>query len=118
MIDRNSKLNIILGVICLVFVIVILYLISYRNNVESANIYFNENDIKNISWNSENVEFNTDGRTFTFIKDGETIFNKKEFNLDTHTGMIIDNTLYIRNVNSNNLMIWYNEAEYRLDRVG
>ena len=118
MIDRNNKLNIILGVICLVLVIVIAYITFYRYNIESTNVYFNVNDIKNITWKSEDAEFTTDGKTFTFIKNGETIYNKSEFNLDTHTGMIIADTLYLRNANSNSILIWYNEAEYRLDRVG
>jgi hypothetical protein len=118
MVDRNSRLNIILGIICAILVIVIIYLISYRNNVESANVYFKINDIKNITWRSEDAEFTTDGKKFTFKVGNDTIYDNNEFDLDVHTGMIISDTLYLRNVNGNNILIWYNEAEYRLERVG
>ena len=76
------------------------------------------NDIKNVTWKSEEAEFTTDGRTFTFKKNNEVIYSNQSFNLDTHTGMIIDGTLYLRSVNNKNIVIWYNEAEYRLDRIG
>ena len=54
MVDGNNKLNIILGVICVAFVIAIVYIISYRNNVESANVYFKINATYIANGNNEN----------------------------------------------------------------
>ena len=117
MISDNKKLNIILGVISGILLIVIVFLISYRNNIESTNVYFNVSDIKNITWKSDDAEFSTDGKTFTFKKNDEVIYNNQEFKLDTHTGMIIQDVLYLRSTNDKSILIWYNEAEYKLDKV-
>jgi hypothetical protein len=116
MIDENKRLNIILGIICVIFVIVILYMISYIRNLESTHIYFNINDIKNVKWESNTASFYTDGKTYTFSINGTNIFDNEKIELDNNTGMIVDNRLYLRSIGTNNIVIWYDEAEYRLDR--
>ena len=116
MINNNTKLNIILGVLCVVLLIVIIYIIGYRNNIESANVYFNQNDIKNINWKDNDTSFYTNGKTFTFIKNGETIYDNEPFKLDNHTGVIIDGRLYLRGFNETSIVLWYDEAEYRLNK--
>ncbi|MCR5223959.1 MAG: hypothetical protein K6C11_02305 [Bacilli bacterium] len=116
MVNENNRLNIILGIICLVFVIVILYMISYIKNLESAHIYFNVNEIKNVKWESNVGSLYTDGKTFTFTINGSNIFDNEELHLDTNTGMIVENRLYLRSIGTNNIVVWFDEAEYRLDR--
>ena len=116
MVNNNTKFNIILGALCVVFSIVIIYILVYRANVESANVYFNQNDIKNITWKSDDSSFETNGKTFKFVKNGETIYDNETFKLDKHTGMIIDGRLYLRSVNKDSIVLWYDEAEYRLNK--
>jgi hypothetical protein len=116
MISENGKLNIILGVICVVFIIVTIYIISYRHNLESVNVYFEINDIKNVTWKSNNMEFTTDGKTFNLTVNNVPIYEKTSLDLDTHTGEIIKDRLYLRSVGASNIVIWYEEAEYRLDK--
>lgn len=116
MINENTRLNIILGVICLVLTAVIIYIVNYRNNIESINVYFDTNEIKDIVWRSPKMTFNTDGNTFTLVYDNNTIFDNEPFNLDNHTGEIVKDRLYIRSVGKSNILLWYDEAEYKLDK--
>ena len=116
MIDENKRLNIILGILCIIFIIVIIYIINYRNNLESGNVYFKVEDIKNNSYEGTDAIFNTNGKTFNLTIDNEEIFKDEKFILDVHTGKIIEGRLYLRSVTGNSIILWYNEAEYKLDK--
>ncbi|HOB26293.1 MAG TPA: hypothetical protein PLB45_00570 [Bacilli bacterium] len=126
MINENTKLNIILGIICACILLAVIYMVNYRNNLEEANIYFKIKDIQNINWVNEtsNMKFYTDGKTLTFKIGDKVIVDDKSFSLNQQTGEIIidpkgdniEGSLYLRSVSSNNIVIWYEEAEYRLEK--
>ena len=116
MISENTKLNIILGILCVVFVIVILYIISYRNNLESANVYFKTDEIRNTTWSNEDVTLKFDKDKYTLTIDNQDVIKDEVLKLNVHTGELKDGSLYLRSVNDNNIIIWYNEAEYKLDK--
>ena len=44
------------------------------------------------------------------------MYNEKEATIDTQTGEILKDKLYIRSVTNNNLVIWYEKEEYRLQK--
>ena len=116
MIDQNKRFNIIMAALSIVFIIVIVYILMYIRNLESTNVFFKESEIKNITWSDDNSSFKTDGKTFNLTIDGVEIFNNEPFNLDVHTGEIVNSRLYLRTVNNNNIIIWFDEAEYKLDK--
>ena len=74
------------------------------------------NDIKNVTWKSNTMEFQTDGKTFNLTVNNVPVYEKNSLEMDTHTGEIIKDRLYLRSVGPSNIVIWYEEAEYRLDK--
>jgi len=112
----NMRLNVILGVLCLVFTIAIVYIISYRNNIESSNIYFKTEDISNKTFSNTEASFTNNGSVFTFTVNGEQIFTNEKFSLNVNTGEIVKDKLYLRSVTKEGIILWYNETEYKLDK--
>lgn len=123
--SRNNKLNIILGIVCIVILIIILYMLNYKKNLDSANFYFNINDIINEEWildDQNNISLHTDGKKIKFIYNDEIVYDNKEFKLNEKTGeFVIDpdgnniqGELYLRSVSNDNIVIWYKAGEYKL----
>lgn len=123
---ENKKLDLILIGIAIVLVLIISYMIYLISRNENSRIYFNHNDIKNITWKNEEeqVLFKLDGKSASLkIQDKEILLNN-DYDLNLKTGeitykvddQIITEQLYIRSVTENDLVIWYNRAEYRLTK--
>lgn len=123
---ENKKLDLILIGIAIVLVLIISYMIYLISHNENSRIYFNHNDIKNITWKNEEeqVLFKLDGKNASLkIQDKEILLNN-EYDLNLKTGeitykvddQIITEQLYIRSVTEEDLVIWYNRAEYRLTK--
>lgn len=123
---ENKKLDLILIGIAIVLVLIISYMIYLISRNENSRIYFNHNDIKNITWKNEEeqVLFKLDGKNASLkIQDKEILLNN-DYDLNLKTGeitykvddQIITEQLYIRSVTENDLVIWYNRAEYRLTK--
>lgn len=88
MINENTKLNIILGIICACILLAVIYMVKYRNNIEEANMYFMIKDIQNINWVNEtsNMKFYTDSKTLTLKIGDKVIVDDNNFNVIQQTG--------------------------------
>lgn len=123
MIDTNKKFNVILIIISGIMLVVIFYLIFLINRHENARIYFNIEEIEGINWYSKDpvIDFIITDGTCTFIIDGEIVLDKERVRLNNETGEITrignkDEVMYLRSVGEANIIIWYEKAEYRLDK--
>lgn len=112
----NRKFNLIFGIIsfCILIIISIMVYMLIRN--ESSRVYFNIKEIENYNWKSNNVLFNYIDGKVTLEVNGDKMYNEKEATIDTQTGEILKDKLYIRSVTNNNLVIWYEKEEYRLQK--
>ncbi len=118
---ENKRLNIILITISIIIFLVILYMLYLIIDNESARQYFNINDIRNIKWvnTQENIELNVDKDTIKLIIAGEDVLNDNyDFNRTTGEFILKDRSekLYLRNIEENSIVIWYEKAEYRLTK--
>lgn len=123
MIDTNGKFNAIFITISVVMVAAICYMGFLIVRTENSRIYFNINEIKNINWynKEKKIEFSTTGSKATLVIEGEYLMNDDSFSINEQTGEFIINgtnagNLYLRSVGESNIVIWYEKAEYRLDR--
>lgn len=123
MIDTNGKFNAIFITISVVMVAAICYMGFLIVRTENSRIYFNINEIKNINWynREKKIEFSTTGSKATLVIEGEYLMNDDSFSINEQTGEFIINgtnagNLYLRSVGESNIVIWYEKAEYRLDR--
>ena len=112
----NRKFNLIFGIIsfCILIIISIMAYMLIRN--ESSRVYCNIKEIENYNWKSNNVLFNYIDGKVTLEVNGDKMYNEKEATIDTQTGEILKDKLYIRSVTNNNLVIWYEKEEYRLQK--
>lgn len=127
MINENTKLNIILGIIIAILVIFNLLIFYNIRNFDSSKNLFDISEIEGVEW--KNTSTNSD----LLIEDGkinltinnDTIYYQDIVSLNKETGEFTVNNdgniengiLYLRSVGSNNIVVWYEEAEYRLDKV-
>lgn len=120
--NDNKKLNIILGIVCIVVILISIYIATIINNNERARIYFHIEEIENINWidKSNNTSFKVENNRLTFKLNDETIIDNKKMDLNTKDGNItydgISGKLYLRSVSTENLVIWYDKHEYHLSR--
>ena len=114
---NDKKISyLIFGIIsfCILIIISIMAYMLIRN--ESSRVYFNIKEIENFNWKSNNVLFNYIDGKVTLEVNGDKMYNEKEATIDTQTGEILKDKLYIRSVTNNNLVIWYEKEEYRLQK--
>lgn len=123
MIDTNRKFNAILITASVIMIAAICYMMFLIVRTENSRIYFNINEIKDINWfnKDKKIEFNTDGKTATLIIGGEYLMRDDKLVINEQTGEFIINgedsgNVYLRSVGESNIVIWYEKAEYRLDR--
>lgn len=120
--NDNKKLNIILGIVSIIFILISIYIGTIINNNERARIYFNINDLENINWinKSDNITFKVENNKLTFKLGDETIVDNKKIDLNTQDGSItydgISGKLYLRSVSQENIVIWYEKREYHLSK--
>lgn len=123
MIDTNKKFNVILIIICAIMICAIFYMIFLINRRESMRNYFDIKDVRGYNWYSKSPEisFNIDGNRATLIIEGEEILTDDRIKLNSETGELVingkaDKSLYIRSIGESNIVLWYEKAEYRLDK--
>lgn len=115
---NNRKFNLILiliGIALLIVLVNVFYL--YRRN-ETSKINFNESDIKNSKWISDNVVLDIKDNNLTFTVDDEDIINEN-YKLDNKSGKFIlssEKDFYLRSVTKDTIIVWYNHAEYNLEK--
>lgn len=112
----NRKFNIIFIIIslCLTLIISIMLYMYIRN--ESSRNYFTLKEIEGYSWVNKEVTFELKDNKITLVIDDDKMYADKDITLNTQTGEIIKDKLYIRSVTDNNLVIWYEKEEYRLNK--
>lgn len=123
MIDTNRKFNTIFITISVIMILAICYMAFLIVRTENSRIYFDISEIENINWYNKDkkIEFSIDGTKATLIIGGEYLINEEDFTINEQTGEFIINgqnagNLYLRSVGESNIVIWYEKAEYRLDR--
>lgn len=120
--NDNRKLNVILGIVSVVAIIVSLYLGSIINNNEKSRIYFHMEDVKDVNWidSRDDISFKISNNKLYFKIGEDIIVDNKNMELNTMDGNItydgISGKLYLRSVNKENIVIWYEKKEYRLSR--
>lgn len=120
--NDNKKLNIILGIVSIVVIIISIYLGSIINNNEKARIYFRMEDIENVNWidTRENISFKVEDNKLYFKIGEDVIVDNKNVDLNTKDGNItydgVSSKIYLRSVNKENIVIWYEKKDYHLSR--
>lgn len=115
---NNRKFNIIsilIGVALFIVLINVFYL--YRRN-ETSKINFSVSDIRNTKWLSDDVTLSISDNNLTFIVEDEEIINES-YKLNTVTGKFdleSEKEFYLRSVTKDNIIVWYNKAEYNLEK--
>lgn len=114
----NKKLNVILigiGIVLLIILFNVFYI--YKRN-ELSKINFRENDINNTTWFNQNVRLTFKDNNLVFMmNDVEEI--SSNYKLNVRTGKLdleSDKELYIRSINDYSIIVWYNKAEYNLEK--
>lgn len=112
----NRKFNIIFVIIslCLLLIISVMSYMLIRNEV-SRN-YFDLKEIENYDWINNTVKFTYIDNKVTLIINDDKMYDEKEVTLNRQTGEIIKDKLYVRSITKNNLVIWYEKEEYRLNK--
>ena len=119
---QNRNLDIILIIIAVVLTAATIILHFEYNQNEKTKIKFEETEFKNITWINElnDIKFNATDTKLTLIIDSSTIIDDATYSLNKETGEVVINNehgkLYIRAVGNNSLTIWYNYAEYHLEK--
>lgn len=117
MLMTNKKFNIIaigIGIVLLIILFNVFYI--YRRN-ENSKILFNESDFRNTTWVSDNarLSFENSHVTFTLADDKKIDVN---YTFNNRTGEIKndDAEFYLRSINNYSIIVWYNNAEYNLEK--
>lgn len=115
MIDPNKKFNIILGMISIAFIIASILMFNIISRREESRNYFKFNAISDIKWINEEDEFRIDTDNVYLKVNGEVLIDAKFKEFETDTGKIITNneSCYLKSVSSSNLIIWYDNVEYK-----
>ena len=118
----NRNLDIVLILVAIVLVVafgIIFYM--YQQN-ESTKVKFKINEFKDVTWVNElnEIKFTVSDDKVNLVIDSADVIKDASYELNKGTGeMIIDGEkgkLYIRAVSNNSLTIWYNYAEYHLEK--
>lgn len=112
----NRKFNIIFTLISVSLMVVISIMVYMYIRNESSRYYFKLDEITGYSWVSKDVTFEMNDNKFTLTIDDKEMYKDADVTLDRMTGELIENKLYIRSVTDNNLVIWYEKEEYRLNK--
>ena len=118
--NRNLDIVLILVAIVLVAAFGIIYYMYQQN--ESTKVKFKINEFKDVTWVNElnEVKFTVSDDKVNLVIDSADVIKDATYELNKGTGeMIIDGEkgkLYIRAVSNNSLTIWYNYAEYHLEK--
>ncbi|MBQ7240616.1 MAG: hypothetical protein IJS56_04160 [Bacilli bacterium] len=118
--NRNLDIVLILVAIVLVAAFGIIYYMYQQN--ESTKVKFKINEFKDVTWVNElnEIKFTVSDDKVNLVIDSADVIKDATYELNKGTGeMIIDGEkgkLYIRAVSNNSLTIWYNYAEYHLEK--
>jgi len=119
-VNRNIDIALIILAIILVVAFGIIYYMYYQN--ETTKVRFKVNEFKDVTWVNELNEITfsiTDDKVNLSINSTDLITDAS-YELNKGTGEIVYNgekgKLYVRAVGSNSLTIWYNYAEYHLEK--
>ena len=122
----NRNLDIILGIVALVLMSVFGYLYYEYNQNEATKQLYDIRDIKNNKWQSDFYDMSLEikDETITLVKEGETLIDNAEFEFNSRTGEFVykdgsnevKETLYLRSIGNTSITIWYNYAEYSLNK--
>jgi hypothetical protein len=119
-VNRNIDIALIIIAIILVITFGIINYMYYQN--ESTKVRFKINEFKDVTWVNElnDITFTISDEKVNLIIDSTDIINDASYELNKSTGEVVyngeSNKLYIRAVGSNSLTIWYNYAEYHLEK--
>lgn len=115
MLSPNKKLNIILGFVSLAFIVASIIMWTIISRREETRNYFKFDSISNIKWISEENEFRIDKDSVRLTINNEDLVNDRFDSFETDSGKINagNKTLYLRSVSSSNLVIWYDNVEYK-----
>ena len=122
----NRNLDIILGIVALVLMSVFGYLYYEYNQNEATKQLYDIRDIKNNKWQSDFYDMSLEikDETITLVKEGETLIDNAKFEFNSRTGEFVykdgsnevKETLYLRSIGNTSITIWYNYAEYSLNK--
>ena len=122
----NRNLDIILGIVALVLMSVFGYLYYEYNQNEATKLLYDIRDIKNNKWQSDFYDMSLEikDETITLVKEGETLIDNAKFEFNSRTGEFVykdgsnevKETLYLRSIGNTSITIWYNYAEYSLNK--
>lgn len=117
MLMTNKKFNIIaigIGIVLLIILFNVFYI--YRRN-ENSKILFNESDFRNTTWVSDNARLSFENSHVTFtLADDKKIDVNYTFNNRTSEIKNDDAEFYLRSINNYSIIVWYNNAEYNLEK--
>lgn len=117
MLMTNKKFNIIaigIGIVLLIILFNVFYI--YRRN-ENSKILFNESDFRNTTWVSDNARLSFENSHVTFsLADDKKIDANYTFNNRTGEIKNDDAEFYLRSINNYSIIVWYNNAEYNLEK--
>ncbi len=119
-VNRNIDIALIILAIVLVAAFSIISYMYYQN--ETTKVRFKINEFKDVTWVNELNEITftiTDDKVNLSI-DSTDIIKDASYEFNNGTGEVIYNgekgKLYVRAIGSNSLTIWYNYAEYHLEK--
>ena len=122
----NRNLDIILGIVALVLMSVFGYLYYEYNQNEATKLLYDIRDIKNNKWQSDFYDMSLEikDETITLVKEGETLIDNAKYEFNSRTGEFVykdgsnevKETLYLRSIGNTSITIWYNYAEYSLNK--
>ena len=122
----NRNLDIILGIVALVLMSVFGYLYYEYNQNEATKQLYDIRDIKNNKWQSDFYDMSLEikDETITLVKEGETLIDNAKFEFNSRTGEFVykdgsnevKETLYLSSIGNTSITIWYNYAEYSLNK--
>ena len=119
-VNRNIDIALIILAIVLVAAFSIISYMYYQN--ETTKVRFKINEFKDVTWVNElnEITFTMTDEKVNLSIDSTDIIKDASYELNKGTGEIIYNgekgKLYVRAVGSNSLTIWYNYAEYHLEK--
>ena len=122
----NRNLDIILGIVALVLMSIFGYLYYEYNQNEATKQLYDIREIKNNKWQSDyhDMSLEIGEETITLVKEGETLIDNAKYEFNSRTGEFVykdgsnevKETLYLRSIGNTSITIWYNYAEYSLNK--
>lgn len=117
---NNKKLNVILLGLILIFGVIFLILINLYNRNEESKIFFNKKDLYNNTWVNDDSILEINKNKLYIKLDGKVLVDNNKFDINSRSGLFsiesFEEDIYLRSVNSDYIVIWYNKAEYHLNK--